>query len=342
MNTHCISIATLLSLAALASPAAGQCTGEVSIVIQGTHNPFLAGQPAGTLSKQDTAPTASPFLVPLAISGGDKLRFLNVSGAVSNGPGGGGPGPDGAPTSNFDSAADLGISGLLNMPQNCLLGVFLTDQVNSGAAPQTLNYLLSFAKENIEVSPKLFQTFFIGDGLTGGGGIQRFVVPAGATRLFLGSSDGYGWTNNSGTFQLTVTGGSDTLGSCTDSVSLANGGTQSLELAAGAAYAGMPYLMLGSLSGTSPGTPVDSGVLPLNVDAHFLYTLQFANSPPLSNSFGALDVDGKASATFTLPAGLSPNLTGTTFHHAYVVIEVSPTLIQVAHASNAVPVTLLP
>ena len=53
--------------------------------------------------------------------------------------------------------------------------------------------------------------FFIGNGLTGdtaagdlGGQVQQFVVPAGATRLFLGTSDGYEWNNNGGAFNVTV------------------------------------------------------------------------------------------------------------------------------------------
>ncbi len=51
--------------------------------------------------------------------------------------------------------------------------------------------------------------FFIGDGRTGtgAGAAQSFVVPAGATRLFLGVSDGFGWFNNSGSFAVTIASG---------------------------------------------------------------------------------------------------------------------------------------
>ncbi|MEJ7677498.1 MAG: hypothetical protein WKG06_06425 [Segetibacter sp.] len=49
------------------------------------------------------------------------------------------------------------------------------------------------------------QVFFIGDGQTSGGVQQRIVIPKGATRLFLGTLDGYGWYNNGGAFNLTVT-----------------------------------------------------------------------------------------------------------------------------------------
>jgi hypothetical protein len=50
----------------------------------------------------------------------------------------------------------------------------------------------------------LRQLFFIGDGLTSGGVIQQFVVPQGATRLFLATMDGYGQYNNIGSFTVTV------------------------------------------------------------------------------------------------------------------------------------------
>src|ERR1700720_24062 len=40
---------------------------------------------------------------------------------------------------------------------------------------------------------------------TGSGSIQNFIIPTGATRLFLGTMDGYGWYNNIGSFGVTVT-----------------------------------------------------------------------------------------------------------------------------------------
>jgi hypothetical protein len=48
--------------------------------------------------------------------------------------------------------------------------------------------------------------FFIGDGRTGSGtgAVQQFIVPAGATRLFLGTVDGFGWNTNSGAFSVQV------------------------------------------------------------------------------------------------------------------------------------------
>jgi hypothetical protein len=68
--------------------------------------------------------------------------------------------------------------------------------------------LTAGATSQSSYSPLLNQVFFIGDGLTGtgSGSVQQFVIPAGATRLFLGSSDGAGANyDNSGSFSVTVT-----------------------------------------------------------------------------------------------------------------------------------------
>lgn len=338
MNPRPTTLASLLSLAALAVPAAAQCGGGIPLTIEGIHNPYLAGQPAGTMAKSDTAPFASPFLVPMAITGGDRIRFSDVSGDVWNLPGGGGPGPDGWSGHLFNVASTLGISGYM-MQENCLLGVFLPDTVNTGPPPPNQS---PHVLNKPDFAPLLYQVFFIGDGLMQDGVTQQeWVVPEGATRLFLGSADGWNWSDNSGTFQLTIHKVASLL-ACTPSVSIATGGTQLMELDAGDTYGGLPYLLLGSISGTTPGHPIDTFTLPLNVDSYLLFTLENANTPPLGSSFGTLGPNGTAGASFTIPQGLSASLAGTTAHHAYVVIELLPTLLHVVFASNAVPVTLIP
>ena len=121
-------------------------------------------------------------------------------------------------------------------------------------------------------------------------------------------------------------------------VSIAAGGVQNLALDAGPAEGGRPYLILGSASGTSPGTPVDSLVLPLNLDPYTNFTLGNANSAVLPGSFGFLDPAGTAEASFQLPAGvLAPTAAGTQLHHAFLVVDVA-----VSFASNPLPVVLQP
>lgn len=119
------------------------------------------------------------------------------------------------------------------------------------------------------------------------------------------------------------------------SVSISAGGSQSLQLDAGAANAGATYLLLGSLSGTQPGFPIDSVVLPLNVDPYTDLTLTQPD-PPLTGSLGVLDAGGQAGATFTIPGGvLSASTVGLVFHHAYLLLSGT-----VYFASNPILVSL--
>jgi len=126
-------------------------------------------------------------------------------------------------------------------------------------------------------------------------------------------------------------------------LSLVAGGVQTLELSAGPSFAGLPYLMLGSMSGTSPGLLLDGLLLPLVVDAYTTNTLLSPNTPPLAQSFGNLDAQGKAQAFFSLPANAPASLNGLQLHHAYMVIELIPgVILHVVHASEAAALLLVP
>src|SRR5207244_8586602 len=71
-----------------------------------------------------------------------------------------------------------------------LVGVFLTDAVPQSPAPSTLNFLnTGLSQDFLSLSPTIGQVFFVGDGLANGNTTQKFFIPAGATRLFLGFSD---------------------------------------------------------------------------------------------------------------------------------------------------------
>lgn len=95
------------------------------------------------------------------------------------------------------------------------------------------------------------------------------------------------------------------------------GGTQLLDLAAGPGNAGKLYVLLGSLSGISPGLRLGRHALHLNPDSYTLFTWMLPSRPPLLNSRGYLDAQGSARAAFTLPP--LPGLQGLAFHHAYFV-----------------------
>jgi hypothetical protein len=102
-------------------------------------------------------------------------------------------GPDGNGTSGSNISSLGGISGYKG-PQGPLVGVFLDDSIPTGSAPSKLDFTPSGLGRNFaSISPALGQVFFIGNGIfldAAGKRIrQRFIAPAGATRLVLGIPD---------------------------------------------------------------------------------------------------------------------------------------------------------
>jgi hypothetical protein len=124
------------------------------------------------------------------------------------------------------------ISGLnANGRSMVLAGVFLGNTL-PGSAPSTLTYGSNAGQLSYGASSygpfQLGQVFVIGDGLTGnalgatsgGGSVQQFLVPDGATQLFLGFMDSFAFSgppsyygDNSGAISLTynVTNGTSTV-----------------------------------------------------------------------------------------------------------------------------------
>jgi hypothetical protein len=69
-----------------------------------------------------------------------------------------------------------------------------------------LDFSTASSRDFASLSPALKQVFFVGDGETSTGVLQEFVVPAGATRLFIGTMDEKGrWSDNSGSLSIEVT-----------------------------------------------------------------------------------------------------------------------------------------
>ncbi len=123
------------------------------------------------------------------------------------------------------------------------------------------------------------------------------------------------------------------------SISLSTGGTQTLQIDLGPAFAGSGFLVLGSLSGFNPGVFVGGQYLPLVPDAYFSWTFAHPNTPILQNSFATLDVQGRATTLFVLPPGTPAVYAGITLHHAAVAFAPN---YDVQRTTNAVPVTLVP
>lgn len=195
-----LMLGTLLA-ATLAAPTFAQLS------VPGTSNPYLAGMPNGsTCCSGDTAPAQSPVQVTsIAVTPGTRLAFSATGSVTFDSSMPPSQPPDGGTI--FTTASSNGIAGG-TWPENTLLGVFLDASApNTTAAPGALDFSPSGLGTGFAtLAPALKQPFFIGDGLTGNGtgAVQTFVVPVGATRLYLGTSDGFGWFNNAGAFSATV------------------------------------------------------------------------------------------------------------------------------------------
>ncbi len=202
-----IFYSVLLSSALLASAA-----NAVSITVSGTANPYLAGMPDGsTASGGDSAPGQSPVEINnIPTTGGGSVAFLSfeVRGAVSNSGGTLDYGPDGGEMTAHFAGDTNGLSNI-KAPLGSLLGVFLgDDQPDISAAPPSLDFDDPIGSgsglEFVDLKPRLKQVFFIGDGQNSAGRVQSFMVPTGATRIFLGTMDGSFWSDNSGAFDVSV------------------------------------------------------------------------------------------------------------------------------------------
>lgn len=102
-------------------------------------------------------------------------------------------------------------------------------------------------------------------------------------------------------------------------VSLAQGGTVQFTLhAIGSLQTGDPYLLVGSMTGTAPATPVGFASLPLILDPYFVLTVVVANSGPFERTKGEFDNAGFASPRIVVPAGTNPTVSGITLHHAWL------------------------
>lgn len=176
---------TLLTYAPLAVLMAGSASAQTTLMVPATANIFAAGQSvafSGTLPPVVTFAAGSVEAVTVVSIG----KITLGAGEPYSGPAGIAF-PGGTDLSSFD-----GRSGIIALDRGFFLtGVFLDDSVPAGSGPPILNF--TGAEDFLTLRPQLFQTFFVGHGLTESGGspvLKIFFVPPGATRFFLGISDG--------------------------------------------------------------------------------------------------------------------------------------------------------
>ena len=200
------SLHTLIAVLSFSVIGATAKAGSYSVA--GTSDPYLAGMPDGSSASLgdgvgDFAPGESPVLAAgLSVAGGDAFTW-SATGIVGYGPD---VSQDGGPNGISDyfishgSGAENGISDI-TVNTDALVGVFLGPlEPDLSTAPGPLDFSVSGAEDYTSLDPELQQLFFMGAGGTG----QTIVAPAGSTRLFLGMMDGFGWDNNTGSFDVTI------------------------------------------------------------------------------------------------------------------------------------------
>ena len=191
-------------------------------------NLWLAGMPDGTVTQNhqpmqnwvwDTAGSATNRQSPQVITSsavvtpGNSITFDAVDGTATYD--GGNPlGADGdsgylvchgSTSSSYASALATPDNGIANIraPIGGLIAGFLNGNVpTSTAAPSALDFTTAASRDFQTLSPQLKQPFFIGNGRRANGEVQQFVVPAGATRMYIGMMDAWQWNDNVGGFDV--------------------------------------------------------------------------------------------------------------------------------------------
>jgi hypothetical protein len=197
---------------ALAIAPAPASAVTVEVAVPGQADPWLAGMPDGStascyLGICSVAPEQSPTHIPdLCLVAGEFLSF-QVTGGTAQDPWYPLRPPDGNgdwPTIHH-AGADNGMSTIY-APMSSCIGVFLNeDQPDQSPAPPDLDFGTIESRNFLSLSPALKQVFFVGDGTTTDGVLQKFEIPMGATRLYLGTMDSFEWTNNIGELDAQVT-----------------------------------------------------------------------------------------------------------------------------------------
>ncbi len=131
-----------------------------------------------------------------------------------------------------------------------------------------------------------------------------------------GSQSFFGTTSDTWEFGLP----SLTLSTNTATLPISTGGTQTLQLRAGADLKNQAYWVFGSATSTTPGIVVSGIHLPLAIDVYTGVAIQAVNTPVFAGFAGVLSATGTATASLVVPAGL-PIPPGSRLYHSYLVID---------------------
>jgi len=170
--------------------------------------PNYVGPPSWALTRHSyVLPTFRLETYPdLVAAGARELFTFEATGCVHFVNGDGCPdkgyGPDGSGTEIADIDSFGGVSGYVG-PAGSLVGVFLMP-LNPAldTPPSTLAFTPSeLGTDFLELHLDLRQIFFIGDGRTSSGVVQRFYAPSGPSQLWLGVADAFGFLGAPGAFE---------------------------------------------------------------------------------------------------------------------------------------------
>jgi uncharacterized protein (TIGR03437 family) len=203
----------------------------------------LAGQVAGTRSSNNgrSAGLNSPAQVVTPLVAGQALRIV-ANGSVDSG------GPDGRPSCNDSLIAEYSVSRI-DARCGSLVGVFLADTTRT--QPPALDFRGAL-RNSVRLEPLIQQPFLVGSGFTDSGEMKQFVVPQGATRLYLSALS---LDTSVGFYTATVSPEGATM-----PVISSNGVVRAAGFGAGTLTAGS----IASLFGTSfSGTTVSATSVPL-------------------------------------------------------------------------------
>jgi hypothetical protein len=181
--------------------AQGCAVQPFSMTVDGRANLWGAGHAAPPGAQPGQLP---PGLI-LELGAGSSVVFTSVTGTVVHA--GVSPMPPDGVAGARTWPNSGGIAGYSHATHSrAMSGVFLGPAEPTNPAPASFFFASS---EFTSVAPDLRQMFFIGDGRTSTDEVQRFIVPAGATRLFIGNTDTCSgglpgcFADNTGSFSVT-------------------------------------------------------------------------------------------------------------------------------------------
>jgi Flp pilus assembly protein TadG len=184
--------------------------------VPGTADIWLSGMPAGSVAGDvDTPSNAAPTLA-MNVTPGTVLTF-SATGGTGYDASAAMAGPDGLPGNvvyhaEFSKTGDF--NGLQNgiqtitAPTSAMIGVFLTAAAPNTVTPPSsgLDYTTAASQNQADYTNlQVQQPFFIGSGTTSSGTVQSFIVPPGATRLYLGAFDQVDNADDTGSLTVVTT-----------------------------------------------------------------------------------------------------------------------------------------